>query len=185
MHEKRKRTTTGGHKAGALVNSDNPHYSQDENGQWWFTLGDGRTRAHIEVCKECAKSYLANVFHRKKQQFCSRKCAFKGKRHIGLKGSEGSNWRGGRRVERGYILVWAPDHPTRVGKKKPYVFEHRLVMEKMLGRYLLSHENVHHKNGLRSDNRPENLELWVKPQPAGQRAEDLAEAVRVVRTTAS
>lgn len=53
------------------------------------------------------------------------------------------------------------------------VQEHRLVMSEMIGRPLLPNENVHHKNGLRQDNRPANLELWVKTQPQGARALDL------------
>jgi len=57
------------------------------------------------------------------------------------------------------------------------IFEHRLVMERLLGRPLQPFENVHHKNGQRADNRPANLELWVVPQPYGQRPEDLVEWV--------
>ena len=67
-------------------------------------------------------------------------------------------------------MLWAPGHPRAISGN--YVFEHIVVMERLLGRYLLPDENVHHLNGVRDDNRPENLELWARPQPAGIRGRD-------------
>jgi hypothetical protein len=71
----------------------------------------------------------------------------------------------------GYVHVYLPDHPHARGDG--WVNQHRHVMEQQLGRLLHKHENVHHKNGDRADNRPENLELWITAQPSGQRVKDL------------
>ena len=78
------------------------------------------------------------------------------------------------------MMVWAPGHP-RAGKSQ-YVFEHILVMELVLGRHLLRQESVHHRNGVREDNRPENLELWTRPQPAGIRVSDAIVWAREILT---
>lgn len=69
------------------------------------------------------------------------------------------NWGGGvYRTPRGYIKLRSEGHPAAIHRGK-YVFEHRLVMERHLGRYLTAEERVHHKNGNTSDNRLKNLQL--------------------------
>lgn len=64
----------------------------------------------------------------------------------------------------GYRLV------KQDGKYRP---EHHVVMEEKLGRPLFKEERVHHMNGIRGDNRPENLELWLNGHPSGQRVDDM------------
>jgi hypothetical protein len=72
--------------------------------------------------------------------------------------SDNGRWNGGKRIDKnGYTLIKSPDHPFC--NNSGYVREHRLVMEKVLERYLLKTEIVHHMNHNPSDNRPENLML--------------------------
>ena len=112
-----------------------------------------RKRAPCPVCGEL-KKHTAKVCGR-----CHR-------------GEHTAAWKGGRfTTPYGYVLVQAPTHPHR--HANGYISEHTLVMEQKLGRYLFPGEVVHHINGIRDDNRPCNLELWVRAHPAGQRVEDL------------
>lgn len=73
----------------------------------------------------------------------------------------------GRQRKHGYIILRC----SRGGVMRQ-IPEHRFVMEQHLGRPLERHEEVHHINGVRDDNRIENLELWSTSQPKGQRVED-------------
>jgi len=78
------------------------------------------------------------------------------------KGKKSTGWKGGKYSTKrdGYIYLYCPEHPFSVRGGKGgggYVLEHRLVMEKILGRYLTKEEDVHHKNGIKNDNRPKNL----------------------------
>jgi hypothetical protein len=75
-------------------------------------------------------------------------------------------WRG----QGGYLSVYVPNHPH--ARTDGSYAQHRWVMEQTLGRFLDPAERVHHRNGQRDDNRPENLELWRNPSPTGVRAAD-------------
>lgn len=104
---------------------------------------------------------------------CSTECSgiVNGERQTG---DRNPSWKGGRfHTTSGYTRVKVGfDHP--MADHNGYVMEHRLVMSKVMGRPLTKDEHVHHKNGNRSDNRIENLELWSgKKDPPGQRQLDI------------
>ena len=123
--------------------------------------GVARKEKSKHVCLQCgvvfsvypSRAKLANV------ECCSRKCSALYKR-----GPNSNRWLGGSRTKDGYI---------RVCSNGIYSLEHRDVVSKRIGRPLMRFESVHHKNGVRDDNRDENLELWTKPQVPGRRVSDL------------
>jgi len=79
-------------------------------------------------------------------------------RKASKKGEKNYFWNGGKyRMKSGYICIWIPEHPF--ANNDGYVLEHRLVMEKHIGRYLTKEEVIHHINGKKDDNRIDNLEL--------------------------
>ena len=118
-------------------------------------------------CAWCGKMFTPPA-RENRRKCCSLRCAYDmGNSKRGLKGSLNPRWKGGIRQHgtTGYIRQYVSGRGS--------LLQHRVVMEKQLGRPLLRHEEVHHKNGKRDDNRLENLELWIKRQPGGQRASDL------------
>lgn len=85
-----------------------------------------------------------------------------------------------KKAGEGYICHYGYKHITKLGhpnctSKTGRIAEHTYLMSEHLGRPLRKEESVHHKNGIRDDNRIENLELWHKGQPPGQRIEDKIE----------
>ena len=84
--------------------------------------------------------------------------ATKKKLSLMRKGSDNNNWRGGKYTNlAGYVFIHSPNHPF--ADCRNYVTRSRLVMEKHLGRYLKPKEISHHKNGIKNDDRIENLQL--------------------------
>lgn len=91
------------------------------------------------------------------------------------RGEKHGSWKGGiHKAATGYVweLVAGDDPMISMRTSNGYVLQHRLVMARHLGRPLTKAETVHHINGVRDDNRLENLELWIRPQPRGVRSDE-------------
>ena len=128
----------------------------------WTILGPFKRGCPFVACQcSCGQSF--NVYFYSLIKGESTRCKFcAGRPRTGTKTTK---------TKRGYVYAIARDHP-RTKPPRYYVLQHILVMEQKLGRYLLPDERVHHINGIRDDNRPENLELWSVGHPSGQRIDD-------------
>lgn len=113
------------------------------------------------VCELCKVTYTKPYKESKRKwalrHFCSKSCSMSART-----GTLNHRWKGGIMRRRGYVFRLTESHPygQRTIENKCYVAEHRLVMEKHVGRYLLPSEVVHHRNGIKTDNRLDNLELF-------------------------
>lgn len=113
---------------------------------------------------DCGREKEVNLYHLRSGM--SKQC-----RSCARTGENASNWKGSRhKTMDGYIRVICRSHPRANIKGK--ILEHILVMEKFLGRYISRDETVHHKNGVRDDNRIENLELRAGNHGSGSAIED-------------
>lgn len=140
----------------------------------------------VKATCPCGKVFEHPPWRAKNAKHCSHQCALNEQRKAADERAAAKQPKVGRPpsaryINRdGYVVVYVPpeERPASWANRKSRVKgtsdrEHRVVMRKLIGRDLLPGENVHHKNGIRTDNRPENLELWVERQPKGQAARDL------------
>jgi hypothetical protein len=122
----------------------------------------------IFICKTCKKEFYRTrtEIARNRRNYCSFACRIKGRYQQIEEEKRKHTYQGRMRPQHEYIYVKSYDHPNRNSNNE--IAQHRLVMEKHLGRYLLKSETVHHRNGIKHDNRIENLEVVVSSPHYGK-----------------
>ena len=125
-----------------------------------------RNGKYIDCCV-CKKEIYVYPKKIGRTKYCSLECRDKDWENNSPIGKEKHwNWKGGKTKIKEYVYLKVKNHPNR--NSGNYVAEHRLVMEKKLNRYLTFNEEVHHKNGIKDDNRIENLEIVIKKKHFGE-----------------
>lgn len=114
-----------------------------------------KSRECIKRCKQCNKRFKS--YRVRNRKFCSDKCA-----RLFNKAENHYHWKGGKTNKGEYVYIYAPYHPAVSSNK--HIAEHRLVVEKYLGRFLHSNEIVHHINHNKKDNRIENLMVVTRSE---------------------
>ena len=140
---------------------------------FWVSKGKA-SGLHFE-CRSCGAEKLRNKSEEWKAKEKIRH-RIKGRKKLGLSTDLSISYKPTKNMEKwrmisnGYIVIGKPNHPN--ARKCGMMFEHIYIMSQHIGRPLHKKETVHHKNGIRYDNRIENLELWSHSHPPGQRVED-------------
>lgn len=138
-------------------------------------------------CLQCGATFYVRNYRKETAKFCSVSCGSKYKWNHNVRvrnsfrhdhsGCKHPQWNGGRSVNsQGYVLIYSPDHPYK--DQRNCVREHRLVMERHIGRYLSPEEVVHHINGNHQDNRIENLQLFLKVEHDTLHAKESSELAK-------
>lgn len=139
---------------------------------------EGRTdRRYVYRC-DCGTEREAAAYNIRRTRSCGCANAERLRKQNSGGGSKHPAWKGGRSQKKsGYVTVYVGN---RGDGASPHKYEHHLVMEQHLGRELFPDETVHHKNGIRNDNRIENLQLKAGAHGQGQTIPDLVEWAREI-----
>ena len=122
-----------------------PQYSGEKH----WNYGKHWDDKHKKMMRDSMKGFTHTIEAKRKMS----------KNHSDVSGNKNPMYKNGKKIHSGYILILQPNHPFCNSSR--YVPEHRLVMEKHIGRYLKPTEVVHHRNGVRGDNRIKNLKLFI------------------------